>query len=704
MSIHLKLSLAIRLILIFTLIAGWTGQGFVISVLAASNAVSTSPLGPGRTLGKIAALRPLPSPSNLSAPNLANENFVFQMGFPTTSVLDDFNRANGALGNNWGGLRSGYAVASQRMDVNAGGDIYWTANYFGVDQEAYVTLTAIDLNADEICLELKAQSASSIDPGQAAVVYHPGSSSVQVWTYSTSQGWVPQGSPLPVSYANGDVFGVRALASGQVEVYRNGSLLGSRSITSWPYYAHGGSIGLFHLNAGNTLLDDFGGGTMSGSPTMTPVPGQCTDPTSCNPVNAIPALWRCNAADCSGSDWVGAVIAWPSWSAYQNNARTGNNARIVYSASNQPLYPYMGSWADGCRVTAVSGVTLIIEWQRGTDKWRETILDPGQSHTIDLVSPEDGAMIESPDGFTSFSVSLSNCTPQNIFGATPTATIPSSTPSYTPTATLTPSNTSTATFTLTPTLTPTNTPSATATNTFTATPSATATSTFTTTPTATWKVTATHTPTFTPSATATQTPTATNTKTATAIPTATFRDVPVSHWAWSYVERLYSANITSGCGGGYFCPTTRVTRDQMSAFMLKAKYGASYLPPNAVGMFKDVPASNWAARWVEQAAREGIIPACNVSLKLFCPTSPVTRDNMAVFLLKAKYGTSYIPPKPAGIFTDVSVSYWAAPWIEKLAADGVTYGCTVTPRKYCPTMTVTREQMSIFLVKNFNIP
>ncbi len=504
MSIHLKVSLAIRLILIFTLIAGWTGQGSVTTALAASNAVSTSPLSSRRAPEKIDTRRPAlpradtPLSAPRSAPDLANRTFVFQTGFPTTGVLDDFNRVNGSLGNNWGGRRSGYAIASQRMDVNDGGDIYWSANYFGVDQEAYVTLTAIDLNAEEICLELKAQSPSSIDPGQVAVVYHPGSSSVQVWTYSTSQGWVAQGSPLAVTYANGDVFGVRALAGGQVEVYRNSSLLGSRSITSWPYYAHGGSIGLFHLNAGNTLLDDFGGGTMSGSPTMTPVPGQCTDPTSCNPVNAIPAHWRCNAADCSGPDWIGGVIAWPSWSAYQNNARTGNNARIVYSANNQPLYPYMGSWADGCQVTAVSGVTLIIEWQRGTDTWRQTFLDPGQSHTIDLVSPEDGALIESPDGFTSFSVSLSNCTPQNIFGATPTATataaaIPSSTPSHTPTATLTPSSTSTATFT------PSSTPTTTAT--FTPTDAPTTTLTPSSTPTATFTPTETPTLTFTPTET-----------------------------------------------------------------------------------------------------------------------------------------------------------------------------------------------------------
>jgi hypothetical protein len=86
----------------------------------------------------------------------------------------------------------------------------------------------------------------------------------------------------------------------------------------------------------------------------------------------------------------------------------------VYSADGTPLYPYMGSWAQSCEVTAESGVVQIIEWQRGTDVWRETWLYPRQSHVIDLVSPEDGAMIETYDGSPGFSVSLRNCTPQPI--------------------------------------------------------------------------------------------------------------------------------------------------------------------------------------------------------------------------------------------------------------------------------------------------
>jgi hypothetical protein len=54
---------------------------------------------------------------------------------------------------------------------------------------------------------------------------------------------------------------------------------------------------------------------------------------------------------------------------------------------------------------------LVIEWKRGTDTWRETWLSPGQSHVIDLVAPEDSAMIETYEGSPGFSVSLDSCTP-----------------------------------------------------------------------------------------------------------------------------------------------------------------------------------------------------------------------------------------------------------------------------------------------------
>jgi hypothetical protein len=131
-------------------------------------------------------------------------------------------------------------------------------------------------------------------------------------------------------------------------------------------------------------------------------------------VQAVQAFWYCDIPECSGDPWTGAVITWPAWAAYPSNARSYDQSRSVFSADGAPLYPYMGAWADGCEVTAVSGPVLIIEWQRGTDAWRETPLDSGQAHTIHLVGPEDNAMIETYDGVPGFTVSLRGCTPQPL--------------------------------------------------------------------------------------------------------------------------------------------------------------------------------------------------------------------------------------------------------------------------------------------------
>jgi uncharacterized protein YkwD len=192
------------------------------------------------------------------------------------------------------------------------------------------------------------------------------------------------------------------------------------------------------------------------------------------------------------------------------------------------------------------------------------------------------------------------------------------------------------------------------------------------------------------------------------LPAQTFSDVALDHWAWNYIERLYNAGVTGGCSSNplMYCPGSVVTRDQMAVFLLKGKHGASYVPPAATGAFADVPTHYWAAAWIEQLAAEGITSGCNITPQAswYCPGSEVTRDQMAVFLLKVKHGPSYVPPAATGIFADIPTNYWAAAWIEQLAAEGITGGCSTDPLKYCPGMAVTRDQMAVFLVKNFSLP
>ncbi|HMZ08556.1 MAG TPA: S-layer homology domain-containing protein, partial [Anaerolineales bacterium] len=92
---------------------------------------------------------------------------------------------------------------------------------------------------------------------------------------------------------------------------------------------------------------------------------------------------------------------------------------------------------------------------------------------------------------------------------------------------------------------------------------------------------------------------------------------------------------TSGCGNGNYCPEDSVTRAQMAIFLLKATNGSSYTPPSvgASTGFNDVATDHWAAAWIKQLAADGITSGCAAGL--YCPDNPVTRDQMAVFLVKA---------------------------------------------------------------------
>ncbi len=177
-------------------------------------------------------------------------------------------------------------------------------------------------------------------------------------------------------------------------------------------------------------------------------------------------------------------------------------------------------------------------------------------------------------------------------------------------------------------------------------------------------------------------------------------DVPQNHWAASFIEIVAGTGISAGCGGGNYCPDDAVTRAQMAVFLERGMNGSGYVPPAATGtVFLDVGAADFAANFIEQLAADGITAGCGNGN--YCPDTVVTRDQMAVFLLRAKHGSSYSPPAPSGVFADVDPGHWAAAWIEQLAAEGVTAGCG--NGNYCPTTMVARDQMAVFLVRTFDL-
>ena len=92
---------------------------------------------------------------------------------------------------------------------------------------------------------------------------------------------------------------------------------------------------------------------------------------------------------------------------------------------------------------------------------------------------------------------------------------------------------------------------------------------------------------------------------------SSFGDVSDTFWAKNWIEALYNDGVTSGCGNGNFCPGGNVTRAQMAVFLLRAEHGADYTPPQVEhSRFNDVLDDFWAKDWIEQLAEEGITSGC----------------------------------------------------------------------------------------------
>jgi len=182
-----------------------------------------------------------------------------------------------------------------------------------------------------------------------------------------------------------------------------------------------------------------------------------------------------------------------------------------------------------------------------------------------------------------------------------------------------------------------------------------------------------------------------------------FTEVPPTSPFFRFIEMLLHRGVTGGCTPTTYCPSNSTTREQMAVFALLSKEPPGYVPPACVAgseAFGDVPASSPFCRWVEELARRGVVSGCGGGN--YCPGNPVSREQMAIFVLKTLDPTLVPPPcAPPNLYLDVPETSPFCRYIEELTVRGVVSGCG--GGNYCPTNPVTREQMGVFLAVTFGL-
>jgi len=161
-----------------------------------------------------------------------------------------------------------------------------------------------------------------------------------------------------------------------------------------------------------------------------------------------------------------------------------------------------------------------------------------------------------------------------------------------------------------------------------------------------------------------------------------FTDV-AGHPFEEHIEWLRQADITTGCGGGRFCPDALVTRGEMASFLSRALE----LPPTSNDAFGDDDGTTHENA-INRLAASGIASGCTATR--YCPSAVVIRGQMASFLARGLD----LPSATRDWFSDDDHSSYQTN-INRLAESRIASGCGYG--LFCPGAGITRGQMAAFL-------
>lgn len=176
--------------------------------------------------------------------------------------------------------------------------------------------------------------------------------------------------------------------------------------------------------------------------------------------------------------------------------------------------------------------------------------------------------------------------------------------------------------------------------------------------------------------------------------TKLFADIS-GHWAKKDIMDMVDRGIITGMNMDTFAPNNKVTRAQFAKLIA----GGLKLEAGTSNPFKDVKAGAWYEDAVKSAVAAGIVTG--VSADTFNPEKAITREEMAVMLVRAKAYAQGVKPetlqagKLPAFSDDASISGWARPSLSIAVEAKLLQGRTASV--LAPKGQTTRAESAVVL-------
>lgn len=186
------------------------------------------------------------------------------MAFPTTPILDTFNRADENPATGFTSVLNNIQVLSNQAGATSANHlVYYSASTYGPDSECLLDLPTKPPGTSQCSVGarwVQVGSPSTLDGYSLVLTAAAGTDSFAIQRVDNGVG-TTLGSAISQEVTNGDGMGIRCLGSVIYGFYRSGAgewtELGNRSDST---YTAAGNIGLSG-NSTTTRYDNFGGGT-----------------------------------------------------------------------------------------------------------------------------------------------------------------------------------------------------------------------------------------------------------------------------------------------------------------------------------------------------------------------------------------------------------------------------------------------------------